>query len=59
MALPTLDQLTGSLLGLALGDALGAVVEAHPPEDARRYVETCSAPDWCRPAGRERSRSAR
>ncbi len=36
----TLDQLTGSVLGLALGDALGAGVEAHPPEDARRYVDT-------------------
>lgn len=41
MALARTDQLTGSLLGLALGDALGAVVEAHPPDDARRYVETC------------------
>jgi ADP-ribosylglycohydrolase len=42
MPLPTADQLTGSVLGLALGDALGAVVEAHPPEDARRYVESLS-----------------
>ncbi|HEY7681306.1 MAG TPA: ADP-ribosylglycohydrolase family protein [Gemmatimonadales bacterium] len=40
MASPTADQVTGSVLGLALGDALGAVVEAHPAEDARRYVET-------------------
>jgi ADP-ribosylglycohydrolase len=39
MRLPTADQLTGSLLGLALGDALGAVVEACPPEDARHLVE--------------------
>ncbi len=40
----SLDQLTGSVLGLAIGDALGAVVEAHPPEDARRYVETVLRP---------------
>ncbi len=32
------DHLSGSLLGLCLGDALGAAVEGHPPEDARRYV---------------------
>jgi ADP-ribosylglycohydrolase len=38
MALPIVDQVAGSLLGLALGDALGAPVEACPPEDARRYV---------------------
>jgi ADP-ribosylglycohydrolase len=36
--LPTSDQLAGSLLGLALGDALGAPVEAFPPDEARRYV---------------------
>jgi ADP-ribosylglycohydrolase len=30
--------LAGSLLGLALGDALGFVVEARPPEEARDYV---------------------
>lgn len=40
MTQPSLDQVTGSLLGLAVGDAVGAVVEAHPPEDARRYAET-------------------
>jgi len=39
MALPTVDQVAGSLLGLALGDALGAPVEACPPDDARRYAE--------------------
>jgi ADP-ribosylglycohydrolase len=38
MALPIVDQVAGSLLGLAVGDALGAPVEACPPEDARRYV---------------------
>jgi ADP-ribosylglycohydrolase len=36
--IPTSDQFTGCLLGLALGDALGAPVEAYPPEEARRYV---------------------
>ncbi|HTS87551.1 MAG TPA: ADP-ribosylglycohydrolase family protein, partial [Gemmatimonadales bacterium] len=39
MAHPSADQTTGSVLGLALGDALGAVVEALPPGDARDYVE--------------------
>jgi ADP-ribosylglycohydrolase len=34
-------QLAGSLLGQALGDALGFVVEAEPPEVARTYVEEC------------------
>jgi ADP-ribosylglycohydrolase len=33
------DQLAGSLLGQALGDALGFVVEGHPPEVAREYVD--------------------
>jgi ADP-ribosylglycohydrolase len=33
------DQLAGCLIGLCLGDALGAVVEAAPPADARRYVD--------------------
>jgi ADP-ribosylglycohydrolase len=33
------DQLTGSILGQALGDALGFVVEAQPPEVAREYVD--------------------
>jgi len=53
MALPSTDQLTGSLLGLALGDALGAVVEAQPPEDARRYVETYLRAGMVPPRGRE------
>jgi ADP-ribosylglycohydrolase len=35
----TADRLTGSILGQALGDALGFVVEAQPPEVARVYVE--------------------
>ena len=33
------DQLTGSILGQALGDALGFVVEAQPPTVAREYVD--------------------
>jgi poly(ADP-ribose) glycohydrolase ARH3 len=32
------DIAEGALLGLALGDALGFVVEAEPPEVARKYV---------------------
>ncbi len=32
---------TGSLLGQALGDALGFVVEAKPPDIARAYVTDC------------------
>ena len=45
------DQLTGSILGQALGDALGFVVEAQPPEVAREYVE-----HWLR-AGRAGERT--
>ncbi len=33
--------LTGCLLGQALGDALGFVVEARPPREAGEYVEGC------------------
>jgi ADP-ribosylglycohydrolase len=33
------DRLAGSILGQALGDALGFVVESHPPEVARVYVD--------------------
>jgi ADP-ribosylglycohydrolase len=47
----TSDRLAGSILGQALGDALGFVVEAQPPEVARAYVE-----DWLR-AGRAVERS--
>ena len=35
------DRLAGALLGQALGDALGFVVEAEPPEVARAYVDDC------------------
>jgi ADP-ribosylglycohydrolase len=45
------DQLTGSILGQALGDALGFVVEAQPPEAAREYVDR-----WLR-AGRAGERA--
>jgi ADP-ribosylglycohydrolase len=37
---PTAAQRSGCLLGLALGDALGFVVEAQPSDVARAYVET-------------------
>jgi ADP-ribosylglycohydrolase len=33
------DRLAGCILGQALGDALGFVVEAQPPEAARVYVD--------------------
>ena len=45
------DQLTGSILGQALGDALGFVVEAQPPTVAREYVD-----QWLR-AGRAGERA--
>jgi ADP-ribosylglycohydrolase len=35
------SRLAGCLLGQALGDALGFVVEAQPPEVARAYVNGC------------------
>ncbi len=38
MSPPTRDQRAGCLLGLALGDALGFVVEAEPPDVAAAYV---------------------
>jgi ADP-ribosylglycohydrolase len=42
LAEPTVeDRLEGAFLGLALGDALGFVVEAAPPEVASSYVQ-----DW-------------
>jgi ADP-ribosylglycohydrolase len=40
MTLTAEDRAAGSLLGLALGDALGFVVEAAPPEAAAEYVRT-------------------
>jgi len=49
----TADRLAGSLLGQALGDALGFVVEAQPPEVARVYVQgwlrTGRAGEWSHP----------
>lgn len=47
----TSDRLAGSLLGQALGDALGFVVEAQPPEVAQAYVT-----EWLH-AGRATERS--
>jgi ADP-ribosylglycohydrolase len=47
----TADRLTGLILGQALGDALGFVVEAEPPEVAREYVDR-----WLR-TGRAAQRS--
>jgi ADP-ribosylglycohydrolase len=37
------ERLTGSILGQAVGDAVGFVVEAEPPDVARTYVE-----EWLR-----------
>ena len=33
------DQFSGCLIGQALGDAVGFVVEGYPPKDCRSYVE--------------------
>ena len=41
MPLDLVSALSGCLLGQALGDALGFVVEARPPAEAREYVERC------------------
>ncbi len=38
---PTAGALTGCLLGQAIGDALGFVVESAPPAAAAEYVERC------------------
>ena len=38
MKVSTRDQFAGSLVGQCLGDALGFVVEGHPPEACRAYV---------------------
>lgn len=49
----TADRLAGSILGQALGDALGFVVEAQSPEIARVYVSgwlrTGRAGEWPHP----------
>jgi ADP-ribosylglycohydrolase len=47
----TAERLTASILGQALGDALGFVVEAEPPGVAQAYVD-----EWLR-AGRAGERS--
>ena len=36
---PTKDQFAGALVGQALGDALGFIVEGHPPDVCRAYVD--------------------
>ncbi len=38
-SVPREQQFTGSLIGQCLGDALGFVVEGHPPQACQRYVE--------------------
>ena len=38
--MPTADKFAGSLIGLCLGDALGAALEGHRPDETRRYVES-------------------
>ena len=47
------DRLAGSILGQALGDALGFVVEAQPPDVARVYVDgwlrSGRAGEWAHP----------
>ncbi len=49
----TAETLAGSILGQALGDALGFVVEAEPPDVAQAYVEgwlrTGRAGERCHP----------
>jgi ADP-ribosylglycohydrolase len=50
---PTLDQVAGAILGLAVGDAVGSVVEAQPPEVARGYVEEVLLPGRLPARGRE------
>lgn len=38
---PRLDQFKGCILGCALGDAIGAVVERKPAKTAKAYVTQC------------------
>jgi ADP-ribosylglycohydrolase len=44
MAQPREEQFTGTLVGQALGDALGFPVEGFPGEVCRRYVSDVRAP---------------
>lgn len=37
--LPTKERFEGCLIGQCVGDALGFVVEGHPPEVCREYIE--------------------
>ena len=53
---PTKEQFEGCLIGQCVGDALGFVVEGHPPEVCRGYVE--DALDKGQPGDRRRGRYA-
>ena len=52
MMLTAADRAAGSLLGLALGDALGFVVEATPPAVAAEYVRAELRPGLARAPAR-------
>lgn len=39
MRIPTKEYFSGCLIGQCLGDALGFLVEGHPPKTCRQYVE--------------------
>lgn len=52
MAIPSPDQFAGSLIGQALGDALGFVVEGYPAADCRRYVDDVLRSDKAGSLGR-------
>ncbi len=52
MAEPSRDQFAGSLVGQCLGDALGFVVEGHPPEACRAYVDDILRPGRAGEVGR-------
>src|SRR5215207_1441599 len=54
--MPTKEQFEGCLIGQCVGDALGFVVEGHPPEVCRGYVE--DALDKGQPGDRRRGRYA-
>ena len=45
-SIPREQQFSGSLIGQCLGDALGFVVEGHPPEVCQRYVEEVLKKTW-------------
>jgi ADP-ribosylglycohydrolase len=53
---PTKEQFEGCLIGQCVGDALGFIVEGHPPEVCRGYVEDTL--DKGQPGERRRGRYA-